>query len=88
MRNVLLKTAACAEYEQLLKQCQQALILLHERREQVRQDRLTGVEVGRELLTLQARYAKAYSALLKHSKSCDRCQFVCKLGKRKSASTA
>jgi hypothetical protein len=24
---------------------------------------------------LQARYAKAYSALLKHSKHCDRCQF-------------
>ena len=88
MRNVLFfKTAACAEYEQLLRQCQQALIVLHERREQVRQDRLSGVEVGRELLTLQARYAKAYGALLKHSKNCDRCQFGSKLAKRKSAGT-
>jgi hypothetical protein len=89
MPNVLFfKTAACSEYEQLLKQCQQALLLLHERREQVRQDRLTGVEVGRELLTLQARYAKAYSALLKHSKNCDRCQFGSKLSKRKSVGRA
>jgi hypothetical protein len=88
MRNVFFfKTAACAEYEQLLKLCQQALIVLHERREQVRQDRLSGVEVGRELLTLQARYAKAYGALLKHSKNCDRCQFGSKLAKRKSAGT-
>ena len=88
MRNVLFfKTAACSEYEQLLKQCQQALIVLHERREQVRQDRLSGVEVGRELLTLQARYAKAYGALLKHSKTCDRCQFGSKVAKRKSAGT-
>ena len=77
MRNVLFfKTAACAEYERLLRECQQALLVLHERRQQVRQDHLTGVEVGRELLTLQARYAKAYSALLKHSKHCDRCQFA------------
>ena len=85
MRNVFFfKTAACAEYEQLLKQCQQALIVLHERREQVRQDRLSGLEVGRELLTLQARYAKAYAGLLKHSKNCDRCQFG---SKRKSVGT-
>ena len=86
MKNVFFfKIAACAQYEQLLKQCQQALIVLHERREQVRQDRLSGVEVGRELLTLQARYAKAYAALLKHSKSCDHCQFGSKLARRKSA---
>ena len=88
MRNVLFfKTAACAEYERLLKECQQALLLLHERRQQIRQDHLTGVEVGRELLTLQARYAKAYGALLKHSKTCDRCQFGSKVAKRKSAGT-
>ena len=73
------KTAACAEYERLLKECQRALILLHERREQVRQNRLAGVEVGRELLTLQATYARAYSQLLKHAKNCDRCQFGSKV---------
>ena len=88
MRKVLFfKTAACAEYERLLRECQQALLLLHERRQQVREDHLTGVEVGRELLTLQARYAKAYSALLKHSKHCDRCQFDPKFAKRQSVGT-
>lgn len=88
MKNALsFKTAACDEYERLLKECQRALVLLHERREQVRQDRLTGVEVGRELLTLQARYAKAYSALLRHSRHCDRCQFDSRLGERKSLET-
>jgi hypothetical protein len=88
MRNVLVfKTAACAEYERLLRECQQALLLLHERRQQVRQDHLTGVEVGRELLTLQARYAKAYGALLKHSKHCDRCQFDPKFAKSQSVGT-
>jgi len=85
MKNALsFKTAACDKYEQLLKECQRALVLLHERREQVRQDRLADLEVGRELLTLQARYAKAYSALLKHSKNCDRCQFGSRFEKRKS----
>lgn len=88
MNNVLsFKTAACSDYERLLKQCQTALVLLHERREQVRQDRLTGVEVGRELLTLQARYAKTYSALLKHAKHCDRCQFGSRASKHRSANS-
>jgi len=88
MRNILVfKTAACTEYERLLKECQQALLLLHERRQEIRQDHLTGVEVGRELLTLQARYAKSYSALLKHSKHCNRCQFDPKFAKSRSVGT-
>jgi len=82
MKNVLsFKTAACPEYEQLLKQCQRALLCLHERREQVRQERLSGLEVGRELLTLQANYAKAYNALARHARACDRCQFGSSIGK-------
>lgn len=76
MRNALsFEIAACSEYEELLKECQSALVRLHEKREEVREHRFTGVEVGRELLTLQARYAKCYSALLKHSKTCNRCRF-------------
>lgn len=85
MKNALsFEIAACSDYEDLLEQCQSAFVRFHEKREEVRHHHLTGVEVGRELLTLQARYAKCYNALLKHSKTCNRCRFGSTVGRRPS----
>jgi hypothetical protein len=66
--------ATCTECERLLKECQEAREMLHWRREQVRKTRLTGVGVGRELLALQARFAKAYNDLRNHVQECEPCR--------------
>jgi len=69
------KTAICAQYEILLEECEAALEAWDERREQIAQSRLSGKEVGDEMLSLQADYAKAYTALRKHVSKCAICQF-------------
>jgi hypothetical protein len=69
-----LEISVCAEYDKLLKNCQQAFEALHSRREEVNRAQLTGIEVGRELLSLQAHFAKSYSLLRQHAKSCPRCR--------------
>lgn len=63
----------CAEYEILLDQCQRALSEWSERSESAREAQLTGEAVGRELLRLQARFAKRYAVLEKHTHTCERC---------------
>ena len=72
---VAYKTAVCAQYEILLKECEAALGAWDERREQIAQSGLSGKEVGDEMLRLQADYAKAYTALRKHVSKCWICQF-------------
>lgn len=63
----------CSEYEALLDQCQIALCAWSDRSERARHANLTGEAVGRELLRLQARFAKSYDVLQKHVRSCERC---------------
>jgi hypothetical protein len=72
---VAYKTAGCAQYEILLKECEAASEAWDERREQIAQSGLSGKEVGDEMLRLQADYAKAYTALRKHVSKCAICQF-------------
>lgn len=81
------ETAVCSEYETLLHECQRALECWHERRREIRQARVTGVNAGSELLTLQAHYAKAYNLLRKHSEKCERCQFASQAASRRSGKT-
>jgi hypothetical protein len=66
----------CADYERLLDECQQALFAWSERSERVRHSRLTGESIGRELLRLQAPFAKCYMVLQKHTRTCERCLAV------------
>jgi hypothetical protein len=75
-----LEVFLCGEYEKLLDQCQQALEAWSLRSEQIRQSRLTGDEVGRELLRLQAYFAKMYCVLQKHTETCPRCQLASRSG--------
>ena len=70
---VFVSTVFCSEYEALLDQCQFTLAAWSERSESVRRAHLTGEAVGRELLRLQARFAKCYAILQKHTQNCERC---------------
>jgi hypothetical protein len=72
---VACKTAVCAQYEILLKECEVALQAWDERREQIAHSHLSAKEVGDELYCLQADYAKAYTTLRKHVSKCAICRF-------------
>jgi predicted secreted protein len=69
----------CGEYEKLLNDCQHALDRWNDRSEAVRQRHQTGEETGRELLRLQARFAKAYTVLQRHVQRCERCELAARL---------
>ncbi len=69
-------TAICSDYENLLKESQQALVSWRERSEEVSQFDLQGKEIGDELQKLQANYATAYQRLEQHGKTCILCQFT------------
>jgi predicted secreted protein len=69
----------CGEYDKLLNECQQALDQWNGRSERIRQTSNTGEEAGRELLRLQARFAKSYTRLQKHVECCDRCQLAARM---------
>jgi hypothetical protein len=73
--------AFCSDYESLLDQCQQALSAWSDRSEKARRDQLGGEAVGRELLSLQARFAKCYTVLQRHTRNCERCIAVSKMNK-------
>ena len=66
-------TAFCSDYEKLLDHCQLALAAWSDRSEYAREADISGEAVGRELLRLQARFAKCYAVLQKHVHSCERC---------------
>lgn len=72
---VAYKTAARAQYEILLRECEGALEAWDERREQIAQSHLSGKEVGDELRRLQADYAKAYTVFREHVSKCAICRF-------------
>jgi len=79
--------AFCTQYESLLDQCQQALAAWSDRSDKARRQQLSGDAVGRELLSLQARFAKCYTTLQKHTRTCERCVAVAQLNKFISEST-
>ena len=78
------KTAVCAQYEILLKECEAARENFDEQREEIRTFQPRDKKFGDQLLRLQANYAKAYNALRKHVRSCEICQFFAKNSGRNS----
>ena len=78
------KTAVCAEYEIMLKECEAARRNFNEHREDIRRLQPRGKKFADQLLRLQADYAKAYNALRKHVRSCEICQFFAKNSGRNS----
>jgi hypothetical protein len=77
---VTFEVLLCGEYENLLNACQSALEQWNGRSERIRETFQTGEETGRELLRLQARFAKAYTILQKHVERCGRCQLASRIG--------
>jgi hypothetical protein len=76
------KTAACPAYEEFLKQCQDALEIWEQRRDEICSRRLAGTKKGGDLLGLQAEFARKYALLRRHVDECQLCQFVSKIGGR------
>lgn len=69
----------CGEYERLLNDCQEALDRWNERSEQIRATQQAGIDSGRELLRLQARFAKSYTVLQRHVQRCERCELAARM---------
>jgi hypothetical protein len=69
----------CNRYEKLLADCQKALQIWSNRREQAWQMGLRGKELGGELVRLQADFAKSYAVLQKHKRQCVLCEIVARL---------
>jgi predicted secreted protein len=76
---LMFDASLCGEYEKLLSDCQRALDQWNARSEQVRQTQQIGEGTGRELLRLQARFAKAYTVLQRHVERCERCQLASRM---------
>jgi hypothetical protein len=82
------KTGICEKYQTLLEESERALAAWNERRAKITQSRLVGKDAGDELLRLQAKYARAYTLLQNHSRSCTFCQLVKRLEGRESENSS
>jgi len=75
------QTSFCTDYDSLLHECENAQRIWSEWREEMNSlgaYRLNK-QVSDELLRLQAKFAKAYARLERHTHECELCQFVAKL---------
>ena len=79
-----INTAVCNQYQRLLEDCESALEIWDEHRAEVSESRWIGREAGDELLRLQAKFARAYAVLQRHSQDCLLCQLVSNMGGRDS----
>jgi hypothetical protein len=79
-----IKTTVCSEYQRLLEESQSTLEFWNERRAEISESRLIKKEEGDELLGLQAKFARAYALLQRHSQDCLLCQLVARLEGRDS----
>lgn len=82
--NGTFKPAFCSTYEDLLAKCQDALAEWSTRREEAWRLGLQGKELGAELVGLQAKFAKSYANLQKHTHECPLCEFLANLGAQES----
>ena len=78
----------CDDYEKLLTECQHELEHWNDRSEAIREQQQTGEAAGRELLRLQARFAKSYTVLQRHTERCERCQLVSRMNHSLTDATA
>jgi hypothetical protein len=72
--------AVCPEYQHLLESCQRALVTWQQRRTRVERTALPDRRVHEGLKRLQENYARAYASLDSHEHSCQRCQYIAKIG--------
>jgi hypothetical protein len=84
---IALETAACSDYQELLKMCKSALIAWSTRREELSRFGPRGKSTGDALQKLQAEYARAYNRLERHAKICAVCRFTTELGKSDRSSS-
>lgn len=66
----------CTERQRLLEECEKALKIWDEHRAEFCEFRSISREAGDELLSLQAKYARAYTVLQNHKRNCSVCQLV------------
>ena|SRR4029077_15809942 len=78
-KELSVKTAACSEYQRLLEESQRFLKIWNEQRAKNCESRLINKEEGDELLRLQAKFARAYAVLQRHSRDCLICQLVSRI---------
>jgi len=74
-----IRTTVCREYQRLLEDCQSALELWDGHRAEVCESRFIRKEAGDQLLRLQAKYARAYAVMQRHSEDCLLCQLVSRM---------
>ena len=77
---VLPHSAVCPDYENLLQECRGALETWQRRRTQLYREHVSGRSMSIELEQLQGKYVKTYALLERHEQSCQRCQYVSKIG--------
>lgn len=70
----------CPDYENLLQECRGALERWQRRRTQLYRDSVSSRSMSAELEQLQGTYVKTYALLERHEQSCQRCQYVSKIG--------
>ncbi len=70
------ETTVCIEHQRLLAECQWALEIWNQLRAEVCQSPSKAKEAGDELVRLQAKYARAYTVLQRHTHNCSLCQLV------------
>jgi hypothetical protein len=79
---MVVRTAACSDYERLLEECQSALVAWKTKREEFIHFGPRGRSAGDALQRLQAEYARAYNRLERHAKSCRSCHFREQFGRK------
>ncbi|GAC1630477.1 MAG: hypothetical protein NVS9B14_01150 [Candidatus Acidiferrum sp.] len=70
------KSGICENYQTLLDECGKALMIWDGYRAKVTQSGPAGTEEGKEIFRLQAKYARAYTALQKHLEHCVLCRLI------------
>lgn len=80
-QDVPMRTAACPDYQRLLRECESALAAWKNRSEEITFFGLQGKTAGDGLQRLQAEYARAYNRLARHADSCRDCSFPAELGR-------
>ena len=87
-QHLSVKTTVCSEYQRLLEESQSAMEIWNEHRSEFCQFRFIRREAGDELLRLQAKYARAYTALQNHERDCSLCQLMSRIEGRDSENSS
>jgi hypothetical protein len=76
---ILPRQGGCPDYQVLLQECQKALASWQQRRTLVDRGPIPRKNLSAALNNLQANYARAYTRLENHERSCHTCQYISKI---------